>query len=334
MPVQDLDIEDVYDFGFPSIHDSYLQHWISVLLLGATKLTSLSLCIHGPSWTPVLGLLSLRQLELTMHCTQPGLKNIVADVTSCTGLETLKITEERGGCHVSPDLPDLCLHTMANLKSVELLGWCPDDRFTLPPGCVLRLAVDLERRTPWKRIQAKHHTISMLCLRCMAMKAWPVGIQEASGLQYLSLYCKRMKDQDLAALRHIPHVRLVFEKHSTFLLTRGAWRSLEIRGDAGFDISSSNAEEFVRDTERFLFDSTSQEAGNTYARVHEACLWEGVACHEGSYTIGPPGRMKSMSQCSNVDLWSATKNAVACKDNSCIWHHESLIERDAFWPSI
>ena len=41
-----------------------------------------------------------------------------------------------------------------------------------------------------------------------------------------------------------------------------------------------------------------------------------------------------MSQCSNVDLWSATKNVVASKDNSCrTWNHESLIRKDACWPS-
>ena len=224
----------------------------------------------------MLGLLSLRHLELTMHQTQPGLDNIVADVTSCTGLETLKITEDRDGGYVSPDLPDLCLHTMASLKSVDLLGWCPDDSFTLPPGCVLRLAVDLERRTPWKRIQAKHHTISMLCLRCMDMRAWPVGIQEASGLQYLSLHCKRMKDQDLADLWHIPHVCLKFDKYSTFLLTRGSWRSLEICGDAGFHIRFSDAKEFVRDTERFCFMSNpqawKQEACSARCMRH-ACGW-------------------------------------------------------------
>ena len=41
-------------------------------------------------------------------------------------------------------LPDLFLHDVATLKSVEFIGWYPKEEFTLPPGCELRLVLVLE----------------------------------------------------------------------------------------------------------------------------------------------------------------------------------------------
>ncbi len=331
--VQNLDIEDDDVCEYPNIPRNCIQCWISTLLLGATKLTSLAMRFDGLPWNPVLGLLALRQLELTTNWPQPGLEDMLADLTFCTCLEMLKITEERGWGSVSATLPALCLAGMATLKSMELVGWCPAREFTLPPGCVLRLAAALEERKSWEYIQAKPLTISMLCLKCMRLQAWPVGIQEPSDLQFLSLHCKRMTDQDLAGLRHIPHVCLTFKKYSILLLTEGSWQSLEIHGEAGFSIEFSDAEEFVKGTERFLFNSTSQEAGAMYGDLREACMWQGVACHERNHVERNHGRMKSMTQFSNMDLWTATKNDIALRDVCRNRNHEGLISMDAFWPS-
>ena len=279
--MQTLDFygEDLYEG--PSWQEKYLQHWMSALLLGATKLTSLSVATDCVPWTPVLGLLSIRHLELTMNEIKPWTDLIMADLSICSCLESLRITEnmEGGMGGTSMELPELFLHDLATLKSVDLLGWFPGDYFTLSPGCLLRLAVTMEASAQWEKWQMSGRPISMLSLECMELQIWPAGVPEMSGLRYLSLYCKRMQDQDLAALHYIPHVDLVFKDFSTFSLTSGSWQSLQIWSKAGIYITFSNVDAFVRDTQRFRFDCTSQEAGGMSLVLRAACLRQGVPCH-------------------------------------------------------
>ena len=134
---------------------------------------------------------------------------------------------------VSPGVCQTSLHDVVTLKSVDLLGCYPKGELTLPPGCLLRVAVALKTCAQWEQWQAKDCTTSMLQLRCMQLHAWPVDVQEMSGLRYLSLHIERVQDQDLAVLQHIPHVRLVFGKFSTFLLTSESWQSLQVWGMLG-----------------------------------------------------------------------------------------------------
>ena len=193
-------------------------------------------------------------------------------------------------------LPDLLLRDLDTLKSVELLGWYPKGRITLPPGCLLRWLVILKTRAQWEEWQRNPCPTSMLSLICMDLQEWPTGIHEMSGLRYLDLYCTKLDNQDLAALQHIPHVKLGFEEFSTFLLTSRSWQSLEIWGNDGFSVEFHSPDAFVRGTKRFLFECPSQQAGEMFSVLHAACLREDVACHKCEHTRGYPG-INSPCQC-------------------------------------
>lgn len=227
-------------------------------------------------WTPVLGLLRLQHLELTIRFAQPWLKDLMADLSLCSCLETLKFADEGFWYEdASMHLPNLLLHDVATLRSVELLGWYPEGRMTLPPGCLLRWLVTLETRAQWDEWQRKLCPTTILLLICMDLQEWPTGIHKMSGLQFLDLYCTKLANQDLAALQHIPHVKLGFQEYSTFLLTSGSWQSLDISGDAGFNVKFENLDAFVRATERFLFRCPSQQAREMFSVLHAACMRQG-----------------------------------------------------------
>ena len=160
----------------------------------------------------------------------------------------------------------------------------------------------------------------MLSLVCMKLGAWPAGIQEMSGLQYLDLACKRLQDGDLAALQHIPHVSLCLYEFSSFLLTSGAWESLKISGWAGFSINFSNVDAFVKGTKSFLFVCSSQEAKEMYRQLRAACMRQWVACHEREHMHGD----SQIARLSNVRPCWGSDNAVD--------YHEPLICTSGFWP--
>ena len=173
----------------------------------------------------------------------------------------------------------------------------------------------------------------MLCLECTKLRAWPTGIPEMSGLRYLYLYCTRMQDQNLAALQHIPHVSPVFDKFSTFVLTSGSWRSLEIWEEAGFHIRFFNVDAFVRGTERFLVECPSQEAEGMYRMLRAACMRQGVACHGCEHLEGYPERTR-VARLSNVELCRAPADEdVTEAEEFLSWtDHDPLIRSNNFWP--
>ena len=304
-----------------------MHRWMLALLLGATKLTSLSLVTEDVFWPPVLGLLSLRHLELTMLFVNPRLAVLLADLRySC--LETLIIAAEpRDDDLPSSDLPDLSLHDVATLKSVEVRGWYPRGKFTIPPRCLLQLIVILRKHAQWLRWQRKGCPASMLHLVHMKLQAWPAGIAEMPGLRFLELHCTKMQGQDLAALQHIPHVCLGFAEFSTLLLTSGSWQSLQVRGEAGFSVDFYNVGAFVRGTERFLFECASQEAGPMYRVLRAACRRQGVACHECEHPRGSLGGI-SIASLSDVKLCRKSESVYASE-------HRRLVHDtdDYYWPS-
>lgn len=137
MQILDIHTEDL-DMSATS-DKKYHQYWISALLSGSTNLTSLSMVADGIPWTPVLGLLPLRHLELTMRWVQPWLDVIVTDLSFCSCLESLTITDGfEEPYRISTNLPGLCLHDVATLKNVELCGWFPTEDFLLPSGCLVQ----------------------------------------------------------------------------------------------------------------------------------------------------------------------------------------------------
>ena len=127
-------------------------------------------------------------------------------------------------------------------------------------------------------MQSKGCPLSMLYLVCVKLRAWPSGIREMSGLQYLYLDCKRLHDQDLAALQLIPHVNLELQEFSTFLLTSGSWESLQILGQSGFSINFSNADALSgAPSDSFSCAVVTQR--ETCTDMHAACMRQWVACH-------------------------------------------------------
>ena len=123
----------------------YFQRWMSVLLLGSTYLSSLSLNSDGIPWPSVLSLLTLQHLELTIDSDGPWLSAVTADLSFCSHLQTLKIRQKylsyEDSYYPPMSLPNLLLHDLASLKSLELIGLYPRYQFTLPAGCLLRLIV-------------------------------------------------------------------------------------------------------------------------------------------------------------------------------------------------
>ena len=323
--VQNLDIYESEKLPLNSPEMQFHQHWMSALLLGSPNLTSLTVSTDGVAWPPVLGLMSLRHLNLMMGSNRPWLGSIMTDLSFCTRLETLKlgnydfhIEGPSQGLHA-----DVFLHAVTALKSVEVYNWCPVREFTLPAGCLLRLAMVLAERSWWDQWQRKGCPVSMLQLDCMELRAWPAGIQQMSGLRCLKLSCERMRDQDLAALQHIPHVSLVVEEFSTFLLIRGSWQNLQISGAAGFKVDFSHADAFVRGTKRFLFVCSSQETKGMYDLLRAACMRQRVACHACDCKRGK----SHVARLGNVRVCRTAETGVDC--------HLQLIRIDenGIWPN-
>ena len=149
--MQDLDIYEDDNLPEDSAEMQCFQRWMSALLLGAPNLTSLNVRTDGVPWPPVLGLMSLHHLELNMWHDRPWLDSMMADLSFCSCLETLKL----GNDGIDPDVssPGLCadifLRDVTTLKSVEVYNWYPEQEFKLPVGCLLRLAVVLETCSQW-----------------------------------------------------------------------------------------------------------------------------------------------------------------------------------------
>ena len=333
--MQTLDIHGKSDSEGPSLQEKHLQHWIPTLLLGSSKLASLSIVADCVPWTPVLGLLSIRHLQLTVDQIMPWTDIVMADLSFCSFLETLKITEsmEEGMMWCIEDwLPDLFLRDVVTPKSMELIGRYPKVNLTLPPGCLLRVAVIVMASAQWNHWQKMGFSTSVLHLKCLQLRpgAWPIGIQGMSDLRYLSLSCDgRMQNQDLAALQHIPHVNLRFNEDSTFLLTSRFWESLQISGEAGFDVGFSNVDAFVRDTRQFLFECTSQEVGGMYAALHAACMRQGVACYKCVHAEGYYKQVR-VAQFSNMKVCRTPSGVQGATPNV---DHRCLLDVDGCWPS-
>ena len=222
-----------------------------------------------------------------MDFSTPLLESIIADLRFCSSLESLTIAREQICDDIrSEDLPDLILHELSSLKIVQLRGWCPRNRFTIPSRCVVRLFMAAETPDEWLQWQRRGCPTSMLCLTYMGLQTWHAGIGQVSGLQYLDLHMQSMQEQDLGAFDQIPHVRLTVKRYSTFLLTRGSWRSLHIVASDEIYIKFSDTKAFVRGTERFLLDQegNSEKARSLFCLLGRTCRRQGVACQKCEHT--------------------------------------------------
>ena len=329
--LQTLEINGEEHSAHASGEDCYLQPWLRALLSGATRLTALSIVADSIPWPPVLGLIPIRQLEISMRWVKPWLDVITADLSLCSSLEALKIADIGIRDHKqSMGLPDLLLHDISTLQRVELIGWYPKERFMLPPGCLLRMVLNLTA-AEWEDLQGKACSTSMLYLSGLDVQAWPAGIQSMSKLQFLALHSSSMKDQDLAMLRHIPYVYLDLKFYSTFTLSSGSWQSLQICGALGFKIDFSDADSFVRDSGQFYFEGSSffnKYTEGTFKVLSEACTRQGVAYHQCVYE-------KAREYASDMGIASFS-SVELCKtlehDTSGIHRHERLLHLHGYWP--
>ena len=317
----------------------YFQRWMSVLLLGSTYLSSLSLNSDGIPWPSVLSLLTLQHLELTIDSDGPWLSALTADLSFCSHLQTLKIRQKylsyEDSYYPPMSLPNLLLHDLASLKSLELIGLYPRYQFTLPAGCLLRLIVVVKNCLQWDRVQKLGCHVSMLTLVFWTLQAWPAGLQRLSALRYLELYCMSMQDQDLAALQNIPHVFLEFIEYSTLVFTNAksnrSLQSLRICGVAGFNVTFSDVDAFVKGTQ-FIFKSGSRERKDMYIALRAACTRQGVACYECEHTerdkdeVYPKEGIR-VARLSNVRVCKAPESA----DTYGHYEHPIPIDTDG-WP--
>ena len=317
----------------------YFQRWMSALLLASTRLTSLSLRTDGAPGPPVLGFLTLQHLDLTVGSDGPWLSAVIADLSFCSHLQTLKVAQmdlyHDHENHPPMRLPNLLLQDVASLKSLELTGFYPTEEFTLPAGCVLRLSVIVEECHQWRQVQSLGCHISMLYLVDFELQAWPAGLEEMSALQNLELYCTSMQEQDLAALQHIPHVFLQFLEYSTLLLTdvtsSGSLQSLKVSGKVGFNVRFSDIDAFVKGTQ-FIFKSAGQEAESMYRALRAACTRQGVGCYECEHTERDEDEFY-MEEGVRVARLSNMKVCKAPKSANTYGHYEHPIPTDTDgWP--
>lgn len=149
--------------GYGSTLGGYLQPWISALLLHSRSLKSLHVLADGVPWVPVLRELAIKELRINMRWVKPWLNVIMADLSLCSCLERLSIVDTALNDKVSVDLPDLLLHGVATLQSVDLYNWYPNKIFTVPTGCLLRMVLKLEQHAMWQRWHAPCQ-----CCTCVA----------------------------------------------------------------------------------------------------------------------------------------------------------------------
>jgi len=324
--LQSIDIGG--DLGSPVAQ--YLQRWLLEVLVNSKKLVSLQMYAGEIPWPPVLGHIALREIELTMIWDRPWMETFMQDLSFCACIESLKITDtdELG---TDQHLPRMTLHAVTSLKHVQLIGWWPQHRASLPRDCLLQLAMDCSDVSEWDDWQELQCPTSMLFLDCQKMQTWPTEIEYVSGLQWLEFNCKRLLQQDLAVLQCIPHVRVGLKRYSTLLLTDGTWQSIEIKGEKGFEITFSDVDSFVKGTEKFLFICPSKQSARMYNHMHAACRRQGVACHvcEHAEERNTDDNLISVARLSNTKLCKGLAQGLRWWWN----RHETLMDMEmGYWP--
>ena len=242
----------------PKTIRSLLEKWKQALLVGSVNLEALMICAKAAPCPPALGCLPrLRYLELTLW-SEAGLSTFFADLSCCPSLESFKLTEGAldfvEGCR---KLPDIDLGAMPKLRRVELEGWLPAAIFSLPSGCELKVVATCGVRNLWdEHWRAMQRSLTVLDLWDIGLQQWPAGLERLSRLQFFRTFFSEDMEQDLAVLSAIPHVDLHFGCKASLVVTDGVWQSLEVHGTDGLHIAFTDADVFVRGTERFLFSST------------------------------------------------------------------------------
>ncbi len=246
----------------------HLRPWVQKLLQhGSADLWGLKLHTNVIASPELLGQLPLRHLDLEIDGRSPPahLKAITAALGQCTTLEYLLISAVRyASAQVS--LPDLCRYKASNLTHVLLRRCFPEGNLCLPPGCQLRL--DQIWSPCWEsKWQSDNGRELLGCLPAVSMgfryghNLTSSSFPDFKVVQYLHLlYPRDLKD--LAVLQGIPHVEVELPHSQVSLLhSAGSWKSLQIKGRAGFSYCISFA-----DIVAFLRHARAQRSGEAWFR--------------------------------------------------------------------
>ena len=301
---------------------------------------------------PVLGFLpNLRYIELNLQQPQEWLGRFFVDLSFCSCLEALKIAQDHGA--KSPHkLPEVQLGTLPKLKRIELRGWLPGTEFTLPHHCKLHVDVESGASCSWDaQWRAMQRHLEVLSLYESDLQGWPAGLERLSQLVYLEMQCTEFWEGDLAVLKAVPHVDLFFYGMASLTLTSGAWQSLEVHSNGGMCIDITDADAFVRGTERFLFMSggNTDMLQPTCATIRAACNRQLKACYQCNFGHGHGDQPHTirLSNCEDSMRLEPSKDGkiipsggvhdgyAGTPEDSPLWQRircKRLVRKEQFWP--
>ena len=331
------------------------------MLRGARNLEALSIWANAAPCLPVLGSLpKLRFLEITLfYNSHDWLDGLFDDLGFCYSLESLRITQAipREAVAVSGKLPEVQLSTLPNLKRVELVQWFPDAAFSLPPDCELCVTVFSGSCFSEKHWEAMQRHLKVLTLADMGepnTQSWLGGFGCLSQLQYLQFESGVPTTFDLAALKAVPHVELYLDDTASLTLTDGAWQSIEVHGRSGLSIAFTDADAFVRGTQRFLFlDSGEMRflqpmCTTMCTTIREACSRQFISCYECKFVWQTWHRHAiRLSNCEEVMRLEPSHDGMlrpsgglhdgyaGTPEDSPLWNcigNKTLASKEEFWP--
>ena len=325
------------------------QWWVRKLLLDASSLTTLSTHMHTIPRSPTLQYLPLRHLEVVVSSEEEWLQGFFDDVSRCCTLESLRIVYDGALKYQyfvveAMELPGMQLHSMPSLKRVRLDNCFSRHELALPAEASLfldslRICYLRWQELCWGKFQ--HHT-TILRLDFTKDEQWPLRIQEFSNLQYLELNTEQVCDEDLADLRHVPHVRIIMEYWGNLRLTAGSWKTLELLAFGKLYVSINDMDSFVRDTRDFTFMSQSlhEPWDMQLIQVQDTCLRQGRACHVRRHYDKCRGKFGAThgDRASYVTLSTSKEMAedfpVICNDDKGpkVSFNKTLANWEKFWP--
>ena len=287
MLLQELHIDEFADV----LQDRHA--WVRTLLLGATCLTALSTSIDTLPRSPIMQHLPLRHLEVVVsYSSRDQVERCFADISCCLTLESLKVSGNVSA--VEPDFvgpPSIHLHSMPRLKHVKVEDYLDVGALSLPAACSLFLDVSRSECLRWHEHQEMFQSHTTVLRHALGDEtAWPSGIQDFVNLKYLELCVRELYCQDLACLRHIPHLRIVSDDEegsecllgaAELQLTSGSCQSLEVLFFGELALTINDVDSFVRDTRSFTF-SAEHKLEYThwlFEKILSACQRHGKACH-------------------------------------------------------
>ncbi len=320
----------------------HCRPWVKELLLGAISLAALSTSTGALPGGPIAQCLPLRHLELFLsHVTEDSEEQILADVSCCLTLESLRISSSGLGLMVdSEGLAGMHFHSMPCLKHVRLDGCYPYKALQLPADCSLFLDLSCMGNFKFHEHDEKFrdHAI-VLRLNTADDTDWPSGLLKLSKLQFLELdSVGGFSDQDLADLQHIPEVKISLDSEDQLLLTGGSWDSFEIFQFGQLDLTISDVDSFVRGTKSFTLMSESSQGASKdlFRELKAACRRQGKKCHIGKHMGLVKGEMMKYATLSTSK--EIAKGCPTFYDEFNKDHHpidlgrdKTLFDWDAFW---